>query len=199
MNTPVDKGQYKSANIPLVRAALVVDKDNNPADPIIQPVKIKPQMNYKNTTEGDNKLAPTSDLELTNLQMFRPGEAWRALGYPKDKPLPRRKNKAGRYYTPFPKTGGGQAAYTNTKEMYMQILNWEKMKELNRDQLQKEWYVANKIQDEQFQNDEAEWINEPMETLIGPVYGQPVQVAGPAVAPDLMGGGARLTFMENQN
>ena len=96
LNTPTDKGQYKSDNIPLVRAALIVDKQNLPADPIIQPVKIKPQMNYKTPLEGDNKLAPTSDIELTNLQKFRPGEAWRALGYPKDKPLPRRKNKAGR-------------------------------------------------------------------------------------------------------
>jgi len=34
LNTPVDKGQYKNANIPLVRASLIVDKENNPPDPI---------------------------------------------------------------------------------------------------------------------------------------------------------------------
>jgi len=156
-------------------------------------------MNYKTTTEGDKTLAPTSDLELTNLQKFRPGEARRALGYPKDKPLPRRKNKAGRYYTPFPKTGGGQAAYTNTKDMYMQILNWEKMKELNGDQPEKEWYVVKKIQDEQFQNDDAELINAPMETLLGPVMGQPIQVAGPTMDPDIQGGGPRINFIEYQD
>jgi len=66
-------------------------------------------------------------LEITNLKKYKPGEAWRALGYPKDKPLPKRKSKQSRWYIPFPNSGGGQAAYTNTKDMYMQITNWEKM------------------------------------------------------------------------